>query len=117
MLDVVIRGGGVLDETATPCFRADVGLTGGHVAEVGSLAGAPGVTEIDATGRYVLPGFIDTHVHADAAVFDQEMHRSAAGSHHAAARAGRAVPRPGEPGHDRLCDPLLRPCQRPASGA
>ena len=77
MFDVVIRGGMVLDGTAAPAFRADVGLSDGRVAAVGSLAGAQGATEIDAAGRYVLPGFIDAHVHADAAVFDQDMQQAA----------------------------------------
>ena len=67
----------MLDGTAAPAFRADVGLSGGQVAAVGSLADAHGATEIDAAGRYVLPGFIDAHVHADAAVFDEEMQRAA----------------------------------------
>jgi N-acyl-D-amino-acid deacylase len=77
MFDVVIRGGMVLDGTAAPAFRADVGLSGGEVAAVGFLADGQGVTEIDATGRYVLPGFIDAHVHADSAVFDPEMQLAA----------------------------------------
>jgi N-acyl-D-amino-acid deacylase len=77
MFDVVIRGGMVLDGTAAPAFRADVGLSGGQIAAVGSLADAQGATEIDAAGRYVLPGFIDAHVHADATVFDQDMQRAA----------------------------------------
>jgi N-acyl-D-amino-acid deacylase len=77
MFEVVIRGGMVLDGTAAPAFRADVGLSGGQIAAVGSLADARGVTEIDATGRYVLPGFIDAHVHADAAVFDPQTQRAA----------------------------------------
>ncbi len=77
MFDVVIRGGTVLDGTAAPAFRADVGLSGGQVAAVGALADAPGVTEIDAAGRYVLPGFIDAHVHADAAVFAEQMQLAA----------------------------------------
>ena len=77
MFDVVIRGGMVLDGTAAPAFRADVGLSGGRITAVGSLEGAHSAAEIDATGRYVLPGFIDTHVHADAAVFDPEMQLAA----------------------------------------
>ena len=77
MLDVVIRGGMVLDGTAAPAFRADVGLSGDRIAAVGSLGGARGAAEIDAAGRYVLPGFIDAHVHADAAVFDPRMQLAA----------------------------------------
>jgi N-acyl-D-amino-acid deacylase len=70
MFDVVIRGGMVLDGTGAPAFRADVGVSGDRIAAVGPLPGAGAMTEIDATGRYVLPGFIDAHVHADAAVFE-----------------------------------------------
>jgi N-acyl-D-amino-acid deacylase len=77
VFDVVIRGGMVADGTAAPVFRADVGLSGGRVAAIGSLTGAQGSTEIAATGRYVLPGFIDAHVHGDAAVFDPEMQLAA----------------------------------------
>jgi N-acyl-D-amino-acid deacylase len=75
--DVVIRGGMVLDGSATPAFRADVGLSGGLITAVGALDGARGAIEVDATRRYVFPGFIDTHVHADAAVFDPQMQRAA----------------------------------------
>jgi N-acyl-D-amino-acid deacylase len=77
MFDVVIRGGMVLDGTSAPAFRGDVGLSGSRITAVGSLAGARAAAEIDAAGRYVLPGFIDTHVHADAAVFDPEMQLAA----------------------------------------
>jgi N-acyl-D-amino-acid deacylase len=77
MLDVVVRGGVVLDGTGAPAFRADVGVSGDRIAAVGQLSGAAAATEIDATGRYVLPGFIDAHVHADAAVFGPGMQLAA----------------------------------------
>jgi N-acyl-D-amino-acid deacylase len=70
MFDVVIRGGMVLDGTGAPAFRADVGLAGGQITAVGPLASAAAATVVDATRRFVMPGFIDTHVHGDAAVFD-----------------------------------------------
>ncbi|MEV5704104.1 D-aminoacylase [Actinoallomurus sp. NPDC052274] len=77
MADVVIRGGWVVDGTGAPAFRADVAISGDRITEVGPLPGASAATEIDATGRYVMPGFIDTHVHADAAVFDPEVQLAA----------------------------------------
>jgi N-acyl-D-amino-acid deacylase len=70
MFDVVIRGGMVLDGTGGPAFRADVGLAGGRITVVGPLPCAEAATVVDATRRFVPPGFIDTHVHGDAAVFD-----------------------------------------------
>jgi N-acyl-D-amino-acid deacylase len=70
VFDVVIRGGMVADGTGAPLFRADVGLSGGLITAIGPLPGARAETVMDATGRYVFPGLIDTHVHADAAVFD-----------------------------------------------
>ncbi|MGW4403129.1 N-acyl-D-amino-acid deacylase family protein [Nonomuraea sp. NPDC004702] len=68
--DVVISGGRVLDGTGAPPYRADVGIAGDEVAAVGRLGGAQAGTMIDATGRFVAPGFVDCHAHGDAAVFD-----------------------------------------------
>ncbi|MGW0664533.1 N-acyl-D-amino-acid deacylase family protein [Streptodolium elevatio] len=68
--DVLLRGGWVLDGTGAPAFRADVAVDHGRIAAVGALPGARAATEIDATGRYVSPGFVDAHVHGDAAVLD-----------------------------------------------
>ena len=58
--DTIIRGGTVA--TASDTFRADIGIREGRVAALGlDLGEAPEV--IDATGRLVLPGGIDSHVH------------------------------------------------------
>lgn len=43
--------------------EADVGIAGGKIVTVGSLAGVEAVEEIDAKGLMVLPGVIDTQVH------------------------------------------------------
>ena len=63
--DLIVRGGRVLDGTGNPWFRADIGVVDGRIAALGDLAGATADREIDATGRYVSPGFIDIHSHAD----------------------------------------------------
>ncbi|MEN5101934.1 D-aminoacylase [Stenotrophomonas sp. TWI273] len=56
--DLVIRGGRVLDGAGNPWVRADVAVKEGRVVQVGQVPGK-GTREIDATGRYVSPGFID----------------------------------------------------------
>ncbi|ROP80255.1 N-acyl-D-amino-acid deacylase [Stenotrophomonas rhizophila] len=56
--DLVIRGGRVLDGAGNPWVRADVAVREGRVVQVGQVPGQ-GTREIDATGRYVSPGFID----------------------------------------------------------
>jgi N-acyl-D-amino-acid deacylase len=63
--DVLIRNGRVLDGTGNPWFPADVAIKDGRIAAVGRLATATASTVIDATGKYVTPGFIDIHSHAD----------------------------------------------------
>lgn len=77
MIEVLIRGGWVVDGTGAPPFRADVAVSGGRITEVGALSGASAQSQIDATGRYVLPGFIDAHVHGEAAVFDADVQLAA----------------------------------------
>jgi N-acyl-D-amino-acid deacylase len=63
--DLLIRGGRVLDGTGNPWFPADVGVRDGRIVAVGSLANATAARTIDASGKYVSPGFIDIHSHAD----------------------------------------------------
>ena len=67
-LDLVIRGGMLVDGTGNPWVRADVGVRGGRVAVIGHLDGACGRRVIDATGMVVAPGFVDIHSHSDLAL-------------------------------------------------
>ncbi|MDQ6787726.1 MAG: D-aminoacylase [Acidobacteriota bacterium] len=56
--DVVIRNGRVLDGAGNPWIRADVAIKDGHFVRIGKIEGK-GKREIDATGKYVSPGWID----------------------------------------------------------
>ncbi len=66
--DVAITGGVVVDGTGAQPFRADVGITNGRIAEIGTLTDTARET-IDATDLVVSPGFIDLHTHYDAQAF------------------------------------------------
>ena len=63
--DLVIRGGLIVDGTGAPGRTGDVAVSGGRIAEVGTVT-ARGAEEIDAGGLVVAPGFIDPHTHYDA---------------------------------------------------
>ncbi len=64
--DLIIQDGEVLDGTGAEAVRADVGICGDRIAEIGDLSQAEADTVIDATGQMVCPGFIDVHSHSDA---------------------------------------------------
>ncbi len=64
MLDLVIRGGTVVDGTGTPGVQADVGVVGDTIAYVGSDL-PPADHVLDAAGYVVSPGFVDIHSHSD----------------------------------------------------
>jgi len=63
--DLLIRNGRVLDGTGNPWYPADIGVRDGRIVAIGPLAGAQAARVIDAAGKYVAPGFIDIHSHAD----------------------------------------------------
>jgi len=56
--DIVIRNGRVLDGAGNPWIRADVAIKDGRFVRIGKIEGK-GKREIDATGKYVSPGWID----------------------------------------------------------
>jgi N-acyl-D-aspartate/D-glutamate deacylase len=65
--DIRIAGGDIVDGSAAPRRRGDVGIKDGKVVALGDAPGRAAQT-IDATGRVVAPGFVDIHTHYDAQV-------------------------------------------------
>ena len=68
MPDTVIEGATIIDGTGAPGQRADIGIDGDRIVEVGTVTGAAAHT-IDASGLVACPGFIDPHTHYDAQLF------------------------------------------------
>lgn len=71
--DLLIRGGTVIDGTRAPRFLADVAVQDGRISAIGDLTGHSAGQEIDARGRIVAPGFIDSHTHDDQALLSQPL--------------------------------------------
>jgi N-acyl-D-amino-acid deacylase len=57
--DILIRHARIVDGGGNPWFRADVGISGKHIAAIGDLAGATAAQIIDAHDHVVAPGFIE----------------------------------------------------------
>jgi N-acyl-D-amino-acid deacylase len=72
--DVILRNGWVIDGSGGPPYRADVGVVGEKIAAVARLDRAEAAEVIDVRDRYVVPGFIDTHVHGDAMLLADPVH-------------------------------------------
>ncbi len=60
--DLVVRGGQVLSVFTREWLTTDVAIANGVVAGLGDYEGTE---TLDATGKYVVPGFIDAHLHLE----------------------------------------------------
>jgi N-acyl-D-amino-acid deacylase len=63
-LDLLIRGGRVIDGSGRAAFRADVGIQNGRIVAVGEIK-TKARQEIDCADRVIAPGFIDVHTHSE----------------------------------------------------
>ncbi|ROZ68958.1 amidohydrolase family protein [Ramlibacter sp. WS9] len=64
MLDLIIRGGTVVDGSGAEPRTADIGIANGRIVEVGRITATARET-VDAAGAWVTPGFVDIHTHYD----------------------------------------------------
>ena len=67
-LDILVKGGYVIDPLSGYTGQADVGIFEGKIAQVGANLPAVAADKvIDASGYIVMPGVIDSHVHCSSA--------------------------------------------------
>lgn len=64
--DLVLKGGRVFDLVAGALIETDVAIQGDRI--VGTHGVYHGAREIDVTGRILVPGFIDTHLHIESSL-------------------------------------------------
>ena len=60
--DVVVRGGRVLSVFTREWLETDIAIADGWIAGLGDYQGHE---VVDASGRYVVPGFLDAHMHLE----------------------------------------------------
>jgi N-acyl-D-amino-acid deacylase len=71
--DLIIRNALLIDGSGAPGVRGDLAVTGDRIAALGDLTHVKGAREIQANGRALAPGFIDTHTHDDRALLSDPL--------------------------------------------
>jgi N-acyl-D-amino-acid deacylase len=74
--DLVLTGGHVVDGTGNPWYAADVAVKAGRIAAIGHGLAARAARAIDASNKYVSPGFIDIHSHSDRGLGDPRLRQN-----------------------------------------
>ncbi|MDP5274190.1 adenine deaminase [Chengkuizengella axinellae] len=76
--DLVIKNGKIVDLYNLEIFEADVAITDGVFVGIGEFTGK---TEMNAKGRYIVPSFIDSHVHIESSMITPDQFSEVVLSH------------------------------------
>jgi N-acyl-D-amino-acid deacylase len=68
--DLVLKGGRIVDGTASPWYVADLAIKGDTIVRIAQSITEPATRVIDVKGLIVAPGFIDIHTHARRGIFE-----------------------------------------------
>jgi N-acyl-D-amino-acid deacylase len=68
--DVIIRNGTIYDGSGNKSLIGDLAIQGDSIAAIGNLTNATGVSEIDAKGMAIAPGFINMLSWADKSLIE-----------------------------------------------
>ena len=68
--DLILRGGRIIDGTASPWYRADLAIKGDTIVRIAPSIAEPAMRVVDVKGLVVAPGFIDIHTHARRGIFE-----------------------------------------------
>ena len=75
MLDLLIKGGLIVDGSGNPGFYGAIGVEGDRVAVLrGDISGLDAARTLDASGKAVCPGFIDVHAHSGLVILAEPRH-------------------------------------------
>ena len=61
--DLIIQNGYIVDVFSLEIFEADVAIKDGRIVGIGTYPNGKQV--VDATGKFIMPGFIDGHIHIE----------------------------------------------------
>ena len=68
--DLILKGGRIVDGTASPWYVADLAITGDTIVRIAPAISAPAKRVVNVKGLIVAPGFIDIHTHARRGIFE-----------------------------------------------
>src|SRR5918994_2909653 len=68
--DLILRGGRIVDGTASPWYVADLAIAGDTIVRIAPAITEPAKRVVNVKGLVVAPGFIDIHTHARRGIFE-----------------------------------------------
>ena len=68
--DLILKGGRIVDGTASPWYAADLAITGDTIVRIAPAINDPAKRVVNVKGLVVAPGFIDVHTHARRGIFE-----------------------------------------------
>ena len=68
--DLILKGGRIVDGTASPWYSADIAITGDTIVRIAPAINEQAKRVVNVKGLIVSPGFIDIHTHARRGIFE-----------------------------------------------